>query len=635
MTAVAHFCCCPNSHPFKDRQVPLKEPTKIGRSVARSRPATNNAVFDCKVLSRNHALLWYENGKFYLQDTRSSNGTFVNNQRLSKATEESAAVEVNSCDIVQFGVDVVDNTRKLTHGCIVSQIRLYLPNGEESKQSSTSRNTSLIEKVPFHNIQQPTVQSQDLYQLHQYLQEALHREQMLEQKLALLQRLVINSHDASEKGWQALINEDRLLSRLEFLENQLQTLNKTQSEDELQTKLQQLQEEKYNYENTSKETLRKALQEKLEAVRKLSNLERSLSNTEDECTHIRLMHEQTQNELAELAAAHQTKIKDVQDLTEQLKDSKSKLETEQNELQQELTDVQKEKSVLCEKLITLEADNEELQKSGEQSEVETLEKLLINNEEITNLINSGKLNHNFKKKLENLLQLQEEMDAKNQAVENAQQEILDLKNELELARTEAVENLNEVQLLRHKLKERDDEMKVLLDQTTSNLQHQLDDAKLEIEDRMKTANQLNEQLVLLQEEMAMLQNDHKMEIESREKCEEELVVFKQEKERQSISLTETNRELQDALLARENLLEREESLRMQVEESEKMLRLCQSSSESDEVDSEDERNLSSTAFVICRAKLHNLRYCSHNLYFHVFYDTVSSMLYKDWFYHKV
>jgi len=58
------------------------------------------------------------------------------------------------------------------------------------------------------------------------LQEALHREQMLEQKLALLQRLVVKSHDASEKGWQALIDEDRLLSRLEFLENQLQTFNK-------------------------------------------------------------------------------------------------------------------------------------------------------------------------------------------------------------------------------------------------------------------------------------------------------------------------------------------------------------------------------------------------------------------------
>jgi len=50
--------------------------------------------------------------QFYLQDTKSSNGTFINNQRLSRASEESLAVEVNSCDIVQFGVDVVDNAKK-------------------------------------------------------------------------------------------------------------------------------------------------------------------------------------------------------------------------------------------------------------------------------------------------------------------------------------------------------------------------------------------------------------------------------------------------------------------------------------------------------------------------------------------
>lgn len=62
--------------------------------------------------------------------------------------------------------------------------------------------------------------------VHFSLQEALHREQMLEQKLVLLQRLVADSHDTSEKGWQALIDEDKLLSRLEFLENQLQTYSK-------------------------------------------------------------------------------------------------------------------------------------------------------------------------------------------------------------------------------------------------------------------------------------------------------------------------------------------------------------------------------------------------------------------------
>ena len=67
---------------FQDRLVSLDQAVKVGRSVARARPATSNAIFDCKVLSRNHALIWYDGGKFFLQDTKSSNGTFVNNQRL-------------------------------------------------------------------------------------------------------------------------------------------------------------------------------------------------------------------------------------------------------------------------------------------------------------------------------------------------------------------------------------------------------------------------------------------------------------------------------------------------------------------------------------------------------------------------
>ena len=111
----------------------LDQSVKVGRSVARARPVNTNAIFDCKVsgrqslssvfslistdpqvLSRNHALLWYENGKFYLQDTKSSNGTFVNNQRLSKGSEESPAREVCSGDILQFGVDVMENSRKVS-----------------------------------------------------------------------------------------------------------------------------------------------------------------------------------------------------------------------------------------------------------------------------------------------------------------------------------------------------------------------------------------------------------------------------------------------------------------------------------------------------------------------------------------
>lgn len=52
--------------------------------------------------------------QFYLQDTKSSNGTFINSQRLSRGSEESPPCEVLSGDIIQFGVDVTENTRKGT-----------------------------------------------------------------------------------------------------------------------------------------------------------------------------------------------------------------------------------------------------------------------------------------------------------------------------------------------------------------------------------------------------------------------------------------------------------------------------------------------------------------------------------------
>lgn len=66
------------------------------------------------------------------KDTKSSNGTFVNNNRL---TAEGENHEVSSGDIVQFGVDVIENNRKVTHGCIIATLKLYLPDGKEAKAS--------------------------------------------------------------------------------------------------------------------------------------------------------------------------------------------------------------------------------------------------------------------------------------------------------------------------------------------------------------------------------------------------------------------------------------------------------------------------------------------------------------------
>lgn len=129
MTAKAVLTRGPNSHPFQERTLSLEQPVKVGRSVAKEKAAPDNAIFDCKVLSRHHALLWFDSGKFYLQDTKSSNGTFVNTCRL----HDSEPHEVSSGDTVQFGVDVVENNRKVTHGCIVAVLKLFLPDGREAK----------------------------------------------------------------------------------------------------------------------------------------------------------------------------------------------------------------------------------------------------------------------------------------------------------------------------------------------------------------------------------------------------------------------------------------------------------------------------------------------------------------------
>ncbi|XP_055985898.1 sarcolemmal membrane-associated protein isoform X9 [Sorex fumeus] len=368
-SALAIFTCRPNSHPFQERHVYLDEPIKIGRSVARCRPAQNNATFDCKVLSRNHALVWFDHktGKFYLQDTKSSNGTFINSQRLSRGSEESPPCEILSGDIIQFGVDVTENTRKgtVTHGCIVSTIKLFLPDGMEARLRSDVIHAPLPSPVDKVAANTPSMYSQELFQLSQYLQEALHREQMLEQKLATLQRLLAITQEASDTSWQALIDEDRLLSRLEVMGNQLQACSKSQTEDSLRKELIALQEDKHNYETTAKESLRRVLQEKIEVVRKLSEVERSLSNTEDECTHLKEMNERTQEELRELANKYNGAVNEIKDLSDKLKVAEGKQEeiqqkgqAEKKELQHKIDEMEEKEQELQAKIEALQADND-------------------------------------------------------------------------------------------------------------------------------------------------------------------------------------------------------------------------------------------------------------------------------------
>ncbi|KAH7909272.1 hypothetical protein BJ138DRAFT_1155658 [Hygrophoropsis aurantiaca] len=88
---------------------------KIGRQTnAKTVPAERNGYFDSKVLSRQHAEIWEEGGKIYIKDVKSSNGTFINGERLSPEGVESDPFELKNDDIVEFGIDIIGEDNKTT-----------------------------------------------------------------------------------------------------------------------------------------------------------------------------------------------------------------------------------------------------------------------------------------------------------------------------------------------------------------------------------------------------------------------------------------------------------------------------------------------------------------------------------------
>ncbi|KAM4894127.1 sarcolemmal membrane-associated protein isoform 18-T18 [Sylvia borin] len=532
-SALAIFTCRPNSHPFQERHVYLDEPVKIGRSVARCRPAQNNATFDCKVLSRNHALVWFDHktGKFYLQDTKSSNGTFINSQRLSRGSEESPPCEIMSGDVIQFGVDVTENTRKVTHGCIVSTIKLFLPDGMEARFRSDVIHAPLPSPVDKVAANTPSMYSQELFQLSQYLQEALHREQMLEQKLATLQRLLAVTQEASDTSWQALIDEDRLLSRLEVMGNQLQACSKNQTEDSIRKELIALQEDKHNYETTAKESLRRVLQEKIEVVRKLSEVERSLSNTEDECTHLKEMNERTQEELRELANKYNGAVNEIKDLSDKLKVAEGRQEeiqqkglAEKKELQHKIDEMEEREQELQAKIEALQADNDFTNERLTALQDKIIDEGHLTKEEETKLLKENQARVKESNDLSDTLSPSKEKSSDDTT--DAQMDDQDLnepivkvallKDELQGAQSET-EAKQEIQQLHKELIEAQ-ELARTSKQKCFELQALLEEERkayrVQVEESNKQINALQAQLRRLQEEIENLRKEKESEVSS-------------------------------------------------------------------------------------------------------------------------
>ncbi|CAG8449052.1 6169_t:CDS:2 [Ambispora leptoticha] len=105
-----------------EREVPEGSIIKIGRFTDKAH-VPNRVTFKSKVVSRGHAEIWCEGGKFFIRDTKSSSGTFLNHVRLSSPSQESKPYPLKDGDVVQLGVDYQGGTEEI-YRCVKMRIEL-------------------------------------------------------------------------------------------------------------------------------------------------------------------------------------------------------------------------------------------------------------------------------------------------------------------------------------------------------------------------------------------------------------------------------------------------------------------------------------------------------------------------------
>jgi len=289
MTPRAFLTPKPNSFHFEDRLLELNSPAKIGRSHKDDRSESGNGYFDCKVLSRNHATIMFDEGKFFLLDTGSSNGSFVNNIRLSKCGEESKLTQIYTGDLIRFGSDVVDKAKNVTQKCIVAKLKLIYPDGIDCES-----------RPPQSRLFRPTDSFEDIHTITASLQEALAREKMLEGKLVKVKGMA----EKYAGGSQSDIGLDTIKKELASLYEQREAVASSSEIDELE----------------------KALCEKKELGRRLADIENQLADREQFCSSVALKQERDATEIAKLRLLVDTQNNDIANLENALTDTQNELD---------------------------------------------------------------------------------------------------------------------------------------------------------------------------------------------------------------------------------------------------------------------------------------------------------------------
>ncbi|KAF9504722.1 hypothetical protein BS47DRAFT_1354824 [Hydnum rufescens UP504] len=121
---------------------------RVGRFTDRqtavaSAPNAPNALkiaFRSKVVSRGHAEIWVETGgKFFLKDTKSSSGTFLNHVRLANANMESRPFPLKDGDVIQLGIDYQGGQQEI-YRCVKIKVEI----GREWQAAANAFNTNAL-----------------------------------------------------------------------------------------------------------------------------------------------------------------------------------------------------------------------------------------------------------------------------------------------------------------------------------------------------------------------------------------------------------------------------------------------------------------------------------------------------------
>ncbi|CAF4499076.1 unnamed protein product [Rotaria socialis] len=162
----------------------------------------------------------------------------------------------------------------------------------------------------------------------------MYREQTLEQKLEYLQNVLRDAQQTSDESWQAIINEDRLLARINALEDQIRIYRtKHPNEDTIKQELIQLTQSNTKFEEASKKKLEAALFECANAVTHSKSFESSLQSMQDELKRYEELNEQQKQDTEQLVQSVDEQRSIISDFEIKLRDSEKRCTELDSEIQ--------------------------------------------------------------------------------------------------------------------------------------------------------------------------------------------------------------------------------------------------------------------------------------------------------------